>query len=1506
MPQINRIRVNNVKYNFGTQFYDDFMMNFNCKNTIYDLANGGGKSLLMLLLLQNVIPNCTLDEKQPVEKLFRSDSGNTVIHSLVEWKLDNCYRENGYKYMTTGFCARKGHNGSDNGADSESKPVKDVKNNIDEQAVSDETKISSANIEYFNYCIFYREFGDNDIKNLPLVSNNERITYNGLKAYLRDLEKKDFNVSVRIFDRKGEYQSFISRYGLYESEWEIIRGINKTEGHVRTYFESNYRTSRKVVEDLFIEEIIQKSFNNKLTIENDEGKMAKTLFDIKDKLMELSKKHSRLDNYDKQQIAIDEFAEYVASYNDMFEKKNELKKTLLGMFGSCSVQLSLKKQEQEKIKSQIEKIGQNIIQEQKNILTAEVMCEQKEADELKNTLQVKEREKSQCMSEFDSLRKKLILMESANDYRDYKKYSAEADVVTQTINNVMADQQDVVNKLKEIASLYRPLYEKELEELKKKYSDSLRKSYDIKEEYTTKENMFSSLKEEEIRTESRILFTGEDIKEAEKRLAGVMPKTGILVAENTPEELIRIKALLEDKSLELSRAVDKKIEIICGIEECNMNMAGIEAADEMLEQQRLDCREKLKEIQEDKNKSEELKKIYKKSDINELANVILDTFKSMDNDRNNVQNKIKQLEKFSKDARQRLYVCDDPLRNKLKKYLENQYGNDVIEGHLWFEELSPAQKRDVYKRAPFVEYSFIIREDFERVRNDKVLENFERGAYAVPIMSEQILMDTRAEVNKEHVIFAMKNMDFLRDEGKLEAELRAVNEEIAGARLNLEKISDRCSIVWDDYLFITAVIAKNSVHGGLSSIDDIEKQLGENKEEKQKLEDKLESLKEQLNEKEAFILSVQNQTEDLKQCLDSLKTAVDLYEDISGMYKKLDEYKSKASLIKENAEQKQAQLNEKKAEYESACRICEELKARCDEAEKKWNELYKPYYDSSLRLDSIDGYAEMKCADSDEYDIEKLENKFKGLKAVIDTRGTDIADKKALVMHYQASMEKCIKAIEYRGITLEETRDFVEETMITAYEPHQLSQVKEQLNLFEQKKYAIQQEADAQAALLNRLLGSISHGIGQIKEKYGEFETFECNNPDSFIKQHKDEVVNLKNNMETLKNQELSAKKNVNELVICRKDLERIVSNAGIDISDAQEFQDTSETAQKMDISGYEDTAKEFESLLKLEYKKYDEFEKYKKLLMDKLIKFDSSELAREVELSVRMPESVEKADELINNLKETNSFIELEKERISSGIEQMEQIKESFENRCVQTCSNIKNQLDRLSKLSSINMNGEHICIIGLHIPYVKEETYNERMSEYIDETIMIADSFENVEERLRYIRNRLTWKRLFSVIVTDMNSIRINLYKAERIKDQSRYLRYEEAVGSTGQSQGIYIQFLIAVINYISSINASSNENAILGKTIFIDNPFGAAKDTYIWEPIFKLLKVNHVQLIVPARGATPAITGRFDVNYILGQKLAGNRIQTVVVDYFSNTDSTQLEYTRLDYEQVSFDFV
>ena len=299
MPHINRVRVNNVRYNFGTQFYDDFIMRFDCKNVLYDLANGGGKSVLLLLLLQNLIPNCTLDDKQPVEKLFRGEGGSTVIHSLIEWKLDDYLVKDDYRYMLTGFCARK------------------AKDDENQNAAGD-----AAAIGYFNYVIFYRHYNDNDIVNLPLSDGKERITWPGLKNYLRNLSRKDYQLQVHLFERKGEYQRFISRYGLYESEWEIIRGINKTEGHVRTYFESHYRTTRKVVEDLLIEEIIQKAFMARTSERAENGDnmslMADTLYQIKDQLAELTRKKAEIGQYDRQQEVMHSLGERIRTLDVIY------------------------------------------------------------------------------------------------------------------------------------------------------------------------------------------------------------------------------------------------------------------------------------------------------------------------------------------------------------------------------------------------------------------------------------------------------------------------------------------------------------------------------------------------------------------------------------------------------------------------------------------------------------------------------------------------------------------------------------------------------------------------------------------------------------------------------------------------------------------------------------------------------------------------------------------------------------------------------------------------------------------------------------------------------------------------------------------------------------------------------------------------------------------------------------------------------------------------------------
>lgn len=1473
MPQINRVRVNNVKYNFGTQFYDDFVMRFNGKNTIYDLANGGGKSLLMLLLLQNMIPNCTLDEKQPIEKLFRAGGGNTVIHSLVEWKLDACYQKDNYRYMTTGFCARKGRSSDDEDR---------------------EVEVSAASVEYFNYCIFYREFGDNDIKNLPLAVNGERITYNGLKTYLRELEKNDFNVSVRIFDRKGDYQNFISQYGIFESAWEIVRGINKTEGHVRTYFESNYRTSRKVVEDLLIEEIIQKSFNNRLAVDNDEGRMAQTLMDIKDKLMELSKKHARINAYDSQMSAVSDFAEYVKTFEELYERKEKTGKLLFDMF--LVVKRMLDKQEEQLRESEalLEKMKSEMIQENRSIATAEVISEQNSLDGMQELIAETKGRYTLQLAELNALKDKLKITESAADYSDYKQYEKSLKELEETMNNRLRDHSEIVLELNQLAAAFYKIYKTEIMNHQDKLgsAESEYKKYSAKLE--EQKQIYREAEQSNVRDTGLLEYIENIIKQHETRLAQMMEQCGIIVAENAADEAEELQEKLRARREE-NECIIREYEETCEcLNRSDNSIAGTQVCIRMYENELAGLQEKKAAADIKKPHFDKLLEVYAVENAEQLAKTTLDTYQKMEADCNGLTSKIKELTRFIRNAEKGTYSLENPTRDKLKKYLQSQYGDDVVEGHEWFRALPPAQKRDVLKRTPFVEYSFVIKDDFERIKSDAVLANFERGACIYPVISEQVLIDTKLEINKDLIVFAMKDMSFLRDEVRCEAEIRTAKEELETLTLKLSKYNDRRKLVWDDYTFVLTYQTEMGNENADNSIRELSEQIVQQKklllqenEVKQAMTDKCRQQKE-------VIQSNQEAIKELQKHIDNLDDVRKLHEELTK------EYEQRAA-FDDSAKDSQQKLVEASACVQELKNECEQAAGRVTAAEnalcklnQTWEIQFAPYYQQETEPQDV------QLA----MDAYELESRFLGLKGVLTQENADFSDKEKLMNHYRLSMEKCRQAIEYRGNEFADVERKVKNGEAVLCDNAERLKLKQQIDRQKAELAKTDEELEALNALMNRLEGSIAHGINQLEEKFGAYEPFSCDNPEIFMKQHKELVkrlaANIKNQESAIKSQ-TEANKNTQ---VCMMDLERIIQDAGMDIPEhinPEEIKDIT-----VDISKYTETQKEYSSILKLEFKKADEFRKKQQILSDLLTGLHAEELAQEIRISVNLPKTIAQTRQLVDNLNETNTFIQLEKERIAKGIDDMERIKANFENRCIQTCSNIKTELDRLPKLSNITLDGEQISIISLNIPYVKEELYKERMSAYIDESIVVAESFKSPEERLKYIRNRLTWKRLFSVIVTDMNSIRLNLYKRERIKEQSRYLRYEEAVGSTGQSQGIYIQFLIAIINYISNMNAASKETTLVGKTIFIDNPFGAAKDIYIWEPIFKMLATNHVQLIVPARGATPAITGRFDVNYILGQKLVDKRQQTVVVDYYSQTKETELEYTRMDYEQASFDFL
>lgn len=1476
MPQINRIRVNNVKYNFGTQFYDDFMMRFSCKNTIYDLANGGGKSLLMLLLLQNVIPNCTLDEKQPIEKLFRGKTDNTAIHSLVEWALDPCYQKDNFRYMTTGFCARKARGSA-----------QEEENDSPDMVQGS----GSASIEYFNYVIFYRQFGDNDIKNLPLSENGRRVTYQELKDYLKNLEKKDLGVQVRIFDRKGDYQSFISRYGLYESAWEIIRGINKTEGHVRTYFENNYRTSRKVVEDLLIEEIIQKSFHNRAGVNNAEASMAQTLLDIKDKLLELSAKHRQMGQYDAQVQSIGQFAVQLEDFLSIYANKAEKQRQLAGMYQGAERRLQQLGKDLEQTEKTIGKIDTELDRERRFVDTAEIMEQEASLRSLKELVDESAADKAGILAQTEKLRAELTRKECAFDYKDYIECKKQLQEIDDIIQNRLRDKKDILNELGGLAAARRQSDEERKVQVRKELEETGQFAQH-------EEKSLAHAKAEAKDNNGRAAFAqgkSESIKKAmaqcEKQLADELTASQTLVLSDALQELSGIEQEIENAENTTKRLADERDKCAVRLAQCRLEIgkadAGLEIQHMQLAQLNMDIAEE--------NEAEEalcnLKKVYGEQNVDALVKATGQALNNITQSISELENKINYTAVYIEAVRRGRFECDGEQYGKVYDYLLRQYGEDVVTGADWYAGLNQGQKRDIYKRVPFIHYGFIIKGEFERVKADTGLQQFYGSSYAVPVISENVLYDTKLEVNSELITFASKDLSFLTDMGQVQTEIKRCTEEISEWEERLARLHDNREVIQSDYDCALRASVKNDLHM------EFRKRSEAVQAECEKLKLEKETLSQREQDLSAKHKNLQEQWKEAADALDILKKRRVALTEIRLLGETLDSYdieynetirareeaKGKAKQAEDNIEPSVRRL-EVYRKKEAA--LTEELV----QMEREWQN-YSPYYKEDAAAAGTD------CS------REELESRFAALRSLVEEDAKDLTDKEKLRAHLSVSMGKYKAAVEYKGETLESIRKAIENHEVSyedANERHSMKQQLEQLNVTLRE---VEKRLESQSALYNRLDGSIAHGIHQIEEKYGIYEEFECANPDLFKAQHKTLIQKMDDNRKHLLEKAKLLQKELAQITVMHKDMERLFRSCGMKDYDAQEAE---EDFVRSDFTQYEAVQAELEQLRRSELRRRDAFEKKKKELIAALTGLHAAELAQEFEKSLQAPENVQECMQLQEQLKETNAFIILEKDRIGQSIEDMERIKDSFENRCIQICSNIKAELNRLPKLSTITMEEETISVVRLQIPFVKEESIKGRMSAYIDETVTAAESFADAGERLRYIRNRLAWKRLFSVIVTDMESVRVSLYKRERIKDQSRYLRYEEAVGSTGQSQGIYIQFLIAIINYIANTNAPASQAPSVGKTIFIDNPFGAAKDIYIWEPIFKLLSANHVQLIVPARGATPAIMGRFDVNYILGQKLSDQRQQTVVIDYRSSVDNDIMEYEKLEFEQQSLELL
>lgn len=1468
MPSINRIRVNNVKYNFGTQQYDDFVMRMYGKNTLYDLANGGGKSVLMLLLLQNLIPNCTLDEKQPIEKLFRNGGGNTVIHSLIEWRLDDEDEDDGYRYMTTGFCARKAK---------------------DEAEGGNAVKKDTASIEYFNYCIKYREYNKNDIVNLPLSHNGERISFAGLRGLLKDLARKDFNIDVQVFDRKGEYQRYISGYGLYESHWEIIRGINKTEGHVRTYFESNYKTTRKVVEDLLIEEIIEKAYLVKTEQNEDSEDMAKNLMDIKDKLMELTKKKRDIANFDRQMELIHVLEGRVTSFLNLFEQRDKMTGTIANVYvtGKAITEedairlASLEKQKQEKLKEKDAK--------KRDLEALKIRKLEYEKDSLMEEIEKLLRLVGQNKFEYTEAENELKLKESMNDYMDYKKDATIKYENESVLKAAVAYSKTDVSKLRQLA------YTKKVRNDRQDHDD--RQMLSMEQSKHAQLSQRLQAETEQLReagislsvARNDVKRSKEEARELLSTIGELKANTSILMLADSEELLANSEKEIEQKKREIASLEKQKEERNKQYYEKlhEQDRVAMQLKDARAEMDRL--QEQLDRYLDNAERIKNMMRIYNVSEQKDLLSAINKRCMQCIVDVTNKQESLKQLARRRQELAEDRIIGETAAVNKVKEYIETRHNASAVLGMDYVAARNMTERDQLLTNFPLLPYGVVVK-NFDFLAADQAIFELQLGDYAVPLFREDSLYNPMGRGRDDSVLFISKSKARFTDEELLKQEREHLESEIKEAEGTVRRLTEMGLTYEEDMEYISSL-------GSSVSMEAMDA----------------------MNEKKAEVIALEKELTGYKDACHDLLLAIDQDEKASGAAaKELEKLRQTEKnlvavkvvsdrIVKLDKERKESEAEAKrladaeqrlKKSTEDARLILEDLSCRIAsleagmaEREEEWNSLYADYY-------AAGDYKELSLSDTE------LKAEFKAGKTVYEKENIVMADKKQLIEALSQSMQRLKRSIEKRGVSMDLLRKMDEEHTIYTIGEGSLVRLSAHVAKLSTNGALLQNQLEQKRSAMYHLEGNIEQSVRQIQEQYGSYTPVNASleeidqaisNGDKVLKGIDQEYREMVKNYD-------NAVKQHNNMVDLYKDVTRIMKVNDISPKDAviiHESEDKMRSLFEESLLAYDKSEKALE-------KAKADLLKYKSRTAETLYSMQAFELSETIGRDVAVPEDYQTATVLLDNLRSMISFIELEKERVTKGIQDMEFIKNNFENQCIQRCKNVKTELDKLPKLSRITVGNEPVQMVGLTIPYVRDEHMKQKMSEYIDDVVAGADQYEDVKDRMKYIRNRLVLKKLFSVIVTDMNAIKLTLYKRERIKEQSRYLRYEEAVGSTGQSQGIYIQFLISVINYIFGMYGANVENDKRKKTIFIDNPFGAAKDIYIWEPIFALLKANNVQLIVPARGATPAITARFDVNYTLGQQLVGKKQQTVVVDYRSQIEQEEIEYKELDYEQASFDFI
>ena len=1443
MSKINAIRIVNLNYNNNTMKIDDEYFELNGENTLLSLMNGGGKTVLVQMVMAPFISRGKRNLGKRNFKDYFTTNKPTFI--LVEWQLDGKAG-----YVLTGMMVRKS-----------------IAN--DELGKEDE-------LDIINFIYEYKSPNTYDIRNIPIIEINEDKKvlkgYQSCERLFEELKNKKGNAfsfyNGNNYAQQRNYFDKLEQYQIYRDEWEtIVKSINEKESGLSELF-NNAKDEIGLLEKWFLVAVKDKLNRNGDRIKNFEELMSKCIKQYKDNKHKILQKENML-KFKKETEGIYNRAKYYQ--NAIIDKQNvqmEIAILLLNL-KELNKNYSVNISEHDSIKRSLEDEIRNIKYQS---LCYDIILKQEELDTINEEINKLELAKDSHNMDLKDIELSKNLLLCAEKYEVLQAANARVREYETKLKIINEENTDIAPKINELGYTLKCYYDNEYQKVNNNIQVLEKLSKEISEEINQIDKEIAYLQEKATKFREDISRIKANIKSYDSFEEKLIKKYNLKIARN-------ILGLYEENFLEGLKLNKQNL-----LDELNKSYKNNQKQKYELEKEKTEIEKYIPDIIEaltNLKSSHDIK--LKQNEANEkiielrreaikYLNTPIDDVFDVDKIIEEFNKKIEEIEKLKRikekelDEEQALYknlelgkVLD--ISSELRDALENEdiryvYGMDWIKNNGY----TAKKNEQLISNNPMIPYSIILSsKDLVRLKNSNI-SIF--TSQPIPIILREYLDNDIVEdsnegavfnANKELSFYVLFNKDILYKD-KLAKILEDKRQKIGQILENIEVRKNEIQKYTEKkHLLINSPLTRDEYNTCKEDIVKLEDEITKTdnklvsmKKRQAELDEGIKSTEKIIKYQEKEIHSTENLLEDLLELIEAYQVYVSNLDEEKYLSREVD-------TLNENIYKCRDLILNNNKNLESNRLKITNLRINLSEIEKCVSK-YSMYSSNANKEDEF----KSKELDFNYTNIAALEAEFKAITEKFSSSQKEIIDNLDSAMETASKAEKALNNfIKQYNIATEDYKDIHYNYPYLAELENRKSQIEAQLKkLFAGEKPLVKKQGNIESdieKLYNDLKSSFSITdilakeeikICDFRQEIFKLET-SIKSEDKILHHLYDKNNIYQNSIYTLSEYE---------------DYENMILNNSEALSQYDEIEAFDANKIKAKITHLKNDLKNKEDKVSDEHRRMtDEITRIKAIpeFSDDFYKNPLNNLFE----CRNIPSQV--IEQLDTNWKAYSTLLE----KLQIDIDIIESEKAEIVNLFTQYVQTVHNNLDSIDRNSSINIRGKSVKMLRIILPNWEDEEsiYKARVNEFVDSLIDSGISLlENNQQIEEMLGKQITITNIYNRVV-GCSKVSIKLYKIEANREVP--ITWAEAAKNSG-GEGFLSAFVIlsSLMMYLRRDETDIFLEKEEGKVLIMDNPFAQTSSDHLLRPLVEISKKSNTQLICLSALGGDSIYNRFDNIYVL----------------------------------------